>query len=166
MAIKIAGIKRKEIYSPNHVTNDLAIILKTGDILEKLGYDVNLYDEAFIEENDFDEEFVFSMAQGVPGILRLKEISKGKKVITNTPASALNCHRISMINLIVKAGVPFPKSLILNTNTNFFDSFLTFTTSKVWLKRGMFMPSTGRCAACLFTPGITNHVKRISEAWH
>lgn len=136
MAQKIAGIKRKEIYSPNHVTNDLAIILNTGEYLKKLGYEVNLYDEGYIEENDIDEEFIFSMAQGVPGILRLKEIAKNKKAVINTPESALNCHRISMINLIVKAGVPFPKSLIINTDTTFFDSFLTFTASKVWLKRG------------------------------
>lgn len=136
MATKIAGIKRKEIYSPNHVTNDLAIILRTSEELKKLGYDVKLYDEEFIENNNIEEEFIFSMAQGVPGILRLKEIAKTKKAIINKPESALNCHRISMINLIVKAGVPFPKSYITKTGTTFFDSFLTFSPSKVWLKRG------------------------------
>lgn len=136
MTIQIAGIKRKEIYSPNHVTNDLAIILETEKNLAGLGYKVNLYDEEYIEENTFEEEFVFSMAQGVPGILRLKSMAGSKKVMVNTPVSALNCHRIAMINLIVKSGVPFPKSLIINTNTDFFDSFLTFTVGKVWLKRG------------------------------
>jgi len=136
MAIKLAGIKRKEIYSPNHVTNDLAIILETAERLKELGYDVNLYDEEFIEKNDIEEDFIFSMAQGVNGILRLKEIAKNKKAIINTPESALNCHRISMINLIVKAEVPFPKSYIFKTDTKYFDSFLTFSQPKIWLKRG------------------------------
>jgi glutathione synthase/RimK-type ligase-like ATP-grasp enzyme len=136
MAIKLAGIKRKEIYSPNHVTNDLAIILKTSEELTKLGYEVALYDEEFIEKNNLEEKYVFSMAQGVSGIMHLQEIGKSGKKIINSPESALNCHRISMINLIVKAGVPFPKSLIINTNTNFFESFITFQPPKVWLKRG------------------------------
>jgi len=136
MIKKIAGIKRKEIYSPNHVTNDYAIILQTSENLKKLGYDVKLYDEAYVEENDIEEDFVFTMAQGARGIIRLKEIAKNKKVVVNAPQAALNCHRISMINLIVKAGVPFPKSLIINTDTKFFDSFLAVTPRKVWLKRG------------------------------
>ena len=43
--IKIAGIMRAGVYSPNHVGNDAAILNLTAEQLRKRGYEVRIYSE-------------------------------------------------------------------------------------------------------------------------
>jgi len=64
MRLKLAGIKRQSDYSPNHIENDLLIILKTSEELESLGTDIKIYNEESILDNHIDADFIFSMAQG------------------------------------------------------------------------------------------------------
>jgi hypothetical protein len=136
MKLILAGIKRKEIYSPNHITNDSLILSKTVDVLKKLGHEVNIYDETYIEANDLEEKYIFSMAQGLNGILRLQKMEGNGAFILNAPTSALNSHRTSMVRMLMKAEIPFPKSIILDKNNMTEDYFSLFKAKKVWLKRG------------------------------
>jgi glutathione synthase/RimK-type ligase-like ATP-grasp enzyme len=136
MKPKIAGLKRKLIYSPNHTINDLLIITKTADVLRTLGFDVTLYDESHIENNDLTEKYIFSMARGLKALNKLKEMESSGTFIINSPVSALNTHRVSMINLLVGAGIPFPKSVILEKDSADDDFFKIFNSTKLWLKRG------------------------------
>ena len=136
MKLKFAGIKRKEVYSPNHVTNDSLILSKTADELKNLGHEVNIYDEGYIEKYDIEEKFIFSMAQGAVGILRLKEMEKNKAFILNTPTSALNSYRLTMTKLLTDANIPFPKSLIIDKSNMSENYFGLFNAKKIWLKRG------------------------------
>ena len=41
--IKIAGVMRAGVYSPNHIGNDAAIFNATADQLRKRGFVVNIY---------------------------------------------------------------------------------------------------------------------------
>jgi len=136
MKLKFAGVKRKEIYSPNHITNDSLILSKSANVLRGLGHDVKIYDEEYIEENDLEEKYIFSMAQGLHGLLRLREMEMDGAFILNSPNSALNSYRISMVGILADAGVPFPKSIILTKNNMSEDYFGLFNAKKVWLKRG------------------------------
>lgn len=136
MKLELAGVKRKEIYSPNHITNDALILNKTVEVLQKFGHKVNIYDEAYIETNDLEEKYIFSMAQGVNGILRLQKMEANGAFVLNAPTSALNTHRTSMVRLLTKANIPFPKSLIIAKNNVAEDYFSLFKAKKVWLKRG------------------------------
>ncbi|MCU7494134.1 MAG: hypothetical protein HF314_07570 [Ignavibacteria bacterium] len=134
--MKIAGISRKETYSPNHITNDAQIIVKTAEILRKLGHEVTIYDEGFIETNDISEELIFSMAQGLAGIKRVQEFESRGAAVVNTPSSALNTYRIQMTYLLTNADIPFPKSLVLDITNRDVDYFRLFNAKQLWLKRG------------------------------
>jgi glutathione synthase/RimK-type ligase-like ATP-grasp enzyme len=136
MTLKFAGIKRKEIYSPNHVTNDAMILLKTAEVLQELGEDVSIYDEGFIEKNPIEEQFIFTMAQGAAGLHSLKKLEDEGRFIINKPSCALNTYRIQMIHMLVEAGVPFPKSIIVNGNDNIAQIYDEFGIKKLWIKRG------------------------------
>jgi len=136
MELKFAGIKRKEIYSPNHITNDSLILSKTADVLRNFGHNVNIYDESFIETNNIEEKYIFSMAQGLPGLLSLKKMERAGAFILNTPASSLNSYRTTMIQMLLEANIPFPKSIVLDKNNLTGDYFDLFKAKKVWLKRG------------------------------
>jgi len=136
MKLQFAGVKRKEIYSPNHTTNDSLILRKTAEILRKLGHEVNIYEEEFIESNDLEEKYIFSMAQGLQGILRLREMEMDGAFILNTPNAALNSYRTSMVKLLTEADIPFPKSVVLENHESTDNYFNLFGAKKVWLKRG------------------------------
>lgn len=136
MKLKFAGVKRKEIYSPNHITNDELILFKTVEVLKKLGHEVNIYNEDYIEENDLVEKYIFSMAQGIDGIQRLKIMEDRGALILNSPKASLNTHRTMMVDILTKTDVPFPKSFIICNKHADEDFFSLFKAKKIWLKRG------------------------------
>lgn len=136
MKQEIIGITRKEQYSPNHVTNDALILYRTGDVLKEYGYEVKYYGEACVEKNGIDAEFAFSMAQGVLGSEKLLESEKNGSFIVNSPRAVLNCHRIRMTPMLLNAAIPFPKSVIIDSDNGNTDYFELLGSKKLWLKRG------------------------------
>lgn len=136
MGLKIAAIKRKKIYSPNHTINDSLILSKTGNVLQKLGYDVVFYDESFLENNEINEKYLFSMARSTKVLKKLFEMEKSGACITNSPGSALNTQRIKMTKMLKEAKIPFPRSVIINQKDKTEDYFALLGAGKLWVKRG------------------------------
>lgn len=136
MKLKFAGVKRKDVYSPNHITNDSLILNKTAEVLKNLGHEINIYDEAYLEKNTIKEKYIFSMAQGLTGLLKLKDLENEGIFILNTPNAALNSYRTSMIRMLTEQGIPFPKSILVDNKNITEDYFSLFNAKKVWLKRG------------------------------
>ncbi|MFA5405485.1 MAG: hypothetical protein WC358_11175 [Ignavibacteria bacterium] len=133
--IEIAGIARKTEFSPNHELNDFLIIQKTAEELTQMGVKVKIYREEDIFNEDISEEFIFSMVQSPAGSKHLLEIAKEKKFVINTPESVRNCYRYNMNRILEENKIPFPKSIIVDTNTEKFD-FLDNFESNIWVKRG------------------------------
>jgi glutathione synthase/RimK-type ligase-like ATP-grasp enzyme len=136
MTVRLAGIRRKTEFSPNHVVNDSLIIHRTGDALRELGADIAWYDEGTVTPEAFPEKAVFSMAQGPSGSATLAKIEDRGAMIINSPRSVMNCYRTSMVKLLPAAGVPFPKSVIVSTGDGINPRQAGFTSSKIWIKRG------------------------------
>jgi glutathione synthase/RimK-type ligase-like ATP-grasp enzyme len=136
MKKEITGIKRKERYSPNHITNDSLVLLQTGEVLKEYGYSVNYFTEDYIEEYDIESNIIFSMVQGMTGIQKLLKYEKKGCLIVNRPESSFNCHRIHMTEKLMNASVPFPKSIIIENDAEGIDFFKILDTKKIWLKRG------------------------------
>ncbi len=136
MTIRLAGIRRKTEFSPNHVVNDSLIIHRTGDALRALGAEVTWYDEGTVNPDAFPERVAFSMAQGPSGSATLSKIEDRGVLIINSPRSVMNCYRTSMVKLLPAAGIPFPKSVIVSTDAGVAPRGAGFTSSKIWIKRG------------------------------
>ena len=136
MKLQFAGIRRKTEFSPNHVVNDLLIINQTGDELKRLGAEVMMYDEGVITPETMKEKLVFSMAQGPIGSNTLLKIEQRGAFIINSPRAVMNCYRITMVKRLPEAGIPFPKSVIVATDSDVNGKQAGFTSSKLWIKRG------------------------------
>jgi glutathione synthase/RimK-type ligase-like ATP-grasp enzyme len=136
MKLQFAGISRKTEFSPNHVVNDLLIINQTADALRALGAGVTMYDEGLITPDSVKEKFVFSMAQGPTGSRTLLKIEDRGAYIINSPRAVMNCYRINMVKRLPEAGIPFPKSVIVATDSDLNARDAGFTSEKVWIKRG------------------------------
>ncbi len=136
MNLKFAGIRRKTEFSPNHVVNDLLIINRTADALRELGGEVTMYDEGVISAEGIKERLIFSMVQGPIGTNTLAKIEERGAFAINSAKSVMNCYRINMVNLLPAAGVPFPKSVIVPTDSDINGKEAGFSSSKLWIKRG------------------------------
>lgn len=134
--MKFAGIRRKTEFSPNHVMNDFLIINRTGEELRKLGAGVEMYDEDIISEDVVKEDFIFSMVQGPKGVEKLKKIEKNAKMVINSAHAVYNCYRFNMTTLLIRSEVPFPKSVIVETDSYINGETDVFKGKKFWIKRG------------------------------
>lgn len=134
--LKFAGIKRGKEYSPNHLENDSLIFNKTIEELEKLGGKVCVYDEDLVSENLIKEEFIFNMIRGSVSLEKLFKIKENGSFIINPPQSILNCYRENMAKLLPESGVPFPESILVNTNEEIDGKLNGFNSEKLWVKRG------------------------------
>ena len=138
MTLKFTAIKRKEEYSPNHITNDALILARTAEELKKLGVDCNIIDESDIEtEFNFNGRLIFSMAQGPAAVNKLAKLEAEGAFVINSSKSVFNCYRVNMVDLLQNARVNFPFSKKVKTSdTNLNYSLSSFKSRKIWVKRG------------------------------
>lgn len=134
--LQIAGIKRKQSYSPNHIVNDALIFMKTVEQLTELGITVKIYEEQDLGTIEIKEPFIFSMAQGINSTHILSELEKQGKAILNSPTGSINSYRINMVKILPEKGIPFPKSLIVSIDEKDKIKFEDFNARKIWIKRG------------------------------
>ncbi len=133
--MNFAAIKRANEYSPNHIMNDFAILKSAADELVKLGATVNFYDESIIEEGLIPEPFIFSMVQGAKGIENLRQVEKNKAFAINSADAVFNCYRFNMVPKLHSAGIPFPESIVINSDSKTLPDLARFG-KKFWVKRG------------------------------
>lgn len=137
MKLQFAAVKRNEKYSPNHVTNDTLILNITGEELKKLGCGFKVYEESYIEENNVEENYIFSMARSRKAIENLSRMYENGKFVLNSPAAVLNCYRTNLASLLPAKQISFPKSKIVTTgNTNNYQINEFTSKKKLWIKRG------------------------------
>ena len=136
MTLKFAGIRRKTEFSPNHIVNDSLIIQLTANALQSLGASVRLYDESEITTEHIPERFIFSMVQGPAGSAALLETALSGAFVINSPQSVMNCYRVNMVSLLHQGGIPFPKSVVVDTKPATQGLPAGFASQKVWIKRG------------------------------
>jgi hypothetical protein len=136
MKLRMAGISRQAEYSPNHVENDSLILRATAEVLQELDVDVIFYGEGEVLNSNFNEELIFSMAQGPEAIERLLEIENKGSFIINSPRAVKNCYRTNMVKLLPENGIPFPKSIEVKINSDLDINLNGFDLHKFWIKRG------------------------------
>lgn len=136
--VKIAGIMRAGAYSPNHIGNDAAIFNLTADELRKRGFAVNVYSEEQFNSTDIEEPVIMAMCREQESIARLMRLEDEGRLVINSGYGIENCTRERMTRLLIGNGVPYPDSLIVNTNENVRDDLEKEAMSQVWIKRGDF----------------------------
>ena len=98
---KVAGIRRENRFSPNHVGNDAAIFSLTAEYLHHMGCTVNEYIESDLLVRDIDANIVFNMARERQMVRKLQRMEdEGCKVI-NSGYGIENCTREKMTRLLL-----------------------------------------------------------------
>ena len=133
--ITIAGIRRGNQFSPNHIGNDATIFSLTAEQLRQKGYRVNEYMESDLLTKDIEEEFLFNMARDWCSIRKLQQFEDGGRLVVNSGYAIENCTREKMTRLFLTANIPSPRSIILRTDIDPDTSLQEACFDSCWIKR-------------------------------
>lgn len=136
--IKIAGVMRAGAYSPNHIGNDAAIFNAAADQLRKRGCEVNIYSEEQFQKTDIEEDIILNMCREQASIAKLQSLEDKGKLVINSGYGIENCTRERMTRILLGNGIPYPESLMVNTNESVIEDLKKAGFSSCWIKRGDF----------------------------
>ncbi len=136
--ITIAGILRAGAYSPNHIGNDTAIFNAVADQLRKRGCLVNIYSEEQFNKNGVKEDIILNMCRERASIAQLQRLEDEGKLVINSGYGIENCTRERMTRILLGNNIPYPDSLIVNTNENVKPLIKQAGYQSCWIKRGDF----------------------------
>lgn len=136
--IKIAGVMRAGAYSPNHIGNDAAIFNAVADQLRKRGCEVKIYNEEQFQTQDIPEDIILNMCRERRSIEKLEDLEERGKLVINSGFGIENCTRERMTRILLGNNIPYPDSLIVNTNEDVRQELIDKGYTNVWVKRGDF----------------------------
>ncbi|GFI67370.1 hypothetical protein IMSAG192_00898 [Muribaculaceae bacterium] len=136
--INIAGIMRAGAYSPNHIGNDAAIFNAVADQLRKRGCIVNIYSEEQFNNGQVNEPVIINMCREMKSIQRLQQLEDEGVLVINSGYGIENCTRERMTRILVGRNIPYPESLIVNTDESVKGALKDAAFSQCWIKRGDF----------------------------
>lgn len=136
--IKIAGVMRAGAYSPNHIGNDAAIFNATVEQLRKRGREVNLYSEEEFRTGPVSEDIIVNMCRERGSIAKLQELEDAGRLVINGGHAIENCTRERMTRLLLGNGIPYPDSLMVDTDEDVTKALREAGFQSCWIKRGDF----------------------------
>lgn len=136
--IKIAAVKRAGAFSPNHIGNDTAILNIVSDQLRKRGCEVNVYSEEQLCAGEVKESIIVNMCREHRSIEKLQQLEDAGRLVINSGYGIENCTRERMTRILVGSNIPYPESLIVNTDEAVRDRLVKAGFSRCWIKRGDF----------------------------
>lgn len=134
--IKIAGVMRAGAYSPNHIGNDAAIFNAVADNLKKRGCEVTVYSEEQFINSGITEDIILNMCREDASIQKLKSLEDAGRLVINSGYGIENCTREPMTRMLLGNGVPYPDSIIVNTNEDIRGALEKAGFGSCWIKRG------------------------------
>lgn len=136
--ITIAGIMRAGAYSPNHIGNDAAIFNAVAENLRKRGCIVNIYSEDQFIAGNVTENIIVNMCREQKSIALLQKMEDEGRLVINSGYGIENCTRERMTRILIGSNIPYPKSLMVNTNEGVKEALEKAGFSQCWIKRGDF----------------------------
>lgn len=136
--IKIAGIMRAGAYSPNHIGNDTAIFNAAAEQLRKRGCLVNIYSEEQFNGAGVTEDIILNMCRERESIERLQRLEDEGRLVVNSGYGIENCTRERMTRILLGNGIPYPDSLIVDTDEAVKPMLKKSGFKSCWIKRGDF----------------------------
>ncbi len=134
--IKITGISRGEIYSPNHTNNDGMIFQKTADELRNLGAVIEIMDEKKFLNSEVNGNIFFSMVRNPASVEKLIRMGENGALVINSGTAINNCYRANITRILLEHNISYPKSIIVKTNDVVWEEMNVFENYPVWIKRG------------------------------
>lgn len=134
--IKIAGIMRAGVFSPNHIGNDAAIFNLVAEQLRKRGCELNIYSEDQFDTNGVKENIIINMCRERRSMERLQQLEDAGALVINSGYGIENCTRERMARILLGSGIPYPESFIADTDEVVKSKLNRAGFTGCWIKRG------------------------------
>lgn len=135
-SIKIAAILRAAAYSPNHIGNDAAILNLTCEQLRKRGCEVRVYSEEQLLAGQVTEDAIIQMCRGERSMALLQGMETRGAKVYNSAFGVENCIRERMARILPGSGIPYPETIIVNTNESVAGRLAAMGITRAWIKKG------------------------------
>ena len=130
--LHVIGISRGSRYSPHRTESDAAIFAKVTKELEKKGWIIDLFSEdEFLRQPAIHADVIYNMARSPETVSLLCKMEEAGTLIINSGYGIANCIHQPLTELLIKNGIPYPRSMIIPTDTPIAIDFYP-----CWLKRG------------------------------
>ena len=136
--IKIAGIMRAGVFSPNHIGNDAAILNLTAEQLRKRGCEVKIYSEEQLTAGAVTEDIIINMCRHHRSFPILQQKEDEGALVINSGYGVENCTRERLTRILIGSNIPTPESIMVNTNETVIERMKQLGMVKAWIKRGDF----------------------------
>lgn len=133
--VKIAAIMRAGAYSPNHIGNDAAIMNLVAEQLRKRGCEVKVYSEEQFLTGRVNEQIIVNMCRDPKSISMLQQLEDSGRLVINSGYGIENCVRERLTRILLGSNIPYPESLIVNTNEVVKGTLNKNEISQCWIKR-------------------------------
>ena len=134
--IKIAGIMRAAAFSPNHIGNDSSIFNIVADQRRKRGCEVNVYSEDQFINNGVNEKIIVNMCREKRSIERLQHLEDMGMLVINSGYGIENCIRERMARIFIGSSIPYPETIITDTDEAIRERLTKAGITRCWIKRG------------------------------
>ncbi|MCM1076861.1 MAG: hypothetical protein NC411_05830 [Bacteroides sp.] len=134
--IKIAGIMRAGVFSPNHIGNDASILNLTADQLRKRGCEVKIYSEEQLMAGAVNEDIIINMCRHARSCQILQQKEDEGALVINSGYGVENCTRERLTRILIGSSIPTPESIMVNTDERVIDRMTRLGMSNAWIKRG------------------------------
>ncbi|MCM1521619.1 MAG: hypothetical protein NC039_03075 [Muribaculaceae bacterium] len=135
-SIKIAAILRAAAYSPNHIGNDAAILNLTCEQLRKRGCEVKTYSEEQLIAGAVTETNIIHMCRDRRSFPILQAKEDAGALVVNSAYGVENCVRERMARILIGSGIPYPESIMVDTNQTVVSRLDAMGISRAWIKKG------------------------------
>lgn len=132
--IKIAGIMRAGMYSPNRIGSDAAIFNIVAEQLRKRGCEVNLYSEEQFIASGVSERIILNMCREQRSVELLQKLEDDGALVINSGYGIENCSRERMTRILLGSGVPYPESIIVNSDEAVRSALMRSHMTQCWIK--------------------------------
>lgn len=138
-AIKILSISRAGAFSPNHIGNDAAILQGVVDCLRRRGCKVKqINEEQFLNNPEDEYDIILNMCRETESLEKLRRLEDKGALVINSGYAIANCTRERMTLLLLSNGIPYPQSLMVDTNSDAREELRRGGFEQCWVKRGEF----------------------------
>lgn len=133
------SISRAGEFSPNHIGNDAAILQATVDCLRRRGCKVDqCNEEQFLQKSDIEVDLILNMCRETESLDKLRSLEDEGTLVVNSGYAIANCTRERMTLLLLSNGIPYPASLMVDTNSDAREQLRRGGYERCWVKRGEF----------------------------
>lgn len=122
-------------FSPNHIGNDAIIFNLVAEQLRKRGCEMNVYSEEQFSGADITEPTILAMCREPRNIRRIQQFEDDGRLVINSGYGIENCTRERMTKILIASGLPYPATIVSDTDEVIKDRLVKAGFGGCWIKR-------------------------------